>query len=116
MTTSDDQLRLLRTVFTDDSPLDESSRDYVQHLMGQVESDQSWGVPAADSDDPDDAYVKNGWLPLSTGWAINSVGSVRYRGHTVLIAVLSDHRSSMPAAVDVVEDVARAGSKAVTGR
>ena len=48
-TTVTDQLKVLRQVFTSDSLLTSSSRDYIQNLMSQVEADQRWGVSAAAS-------------------------------------------------------------------
>ncbi len=114
-TTSTDQLRLLRMVFTDDSPLTAKSRSYLKGLMGEVESDQDWGVPAADTRSGEHYYVKNGWLPRSTGWVINSIGSVDYHGHPLLIAALSDRRSSMPSAVDALENVSTKAAAAATG-
>ena len=46
-TTVDDQILLLRQVFTRPSVLTVESQDYIQDLMSQVEADQLWGVPAA---------------------------------------------------------------------
>ena len=114
-TTSTDQLRLLQMVFTDDGPLNAESRRYLKGLMADVENDQDWGVPAADTRSGEHYYVKNGWLPRSTGWVINSIGSVDYHGHPLLIAALSDRSSSMPSAVDALEDVSKKAAAAATG-
>ena len=73
-TTVDDQLRLLRQITVTPSVLT-TAQDYIQHLMGDVESDQQWGVPAAA--DSGTAYlVKNGWLPNPALWSINSIGEI----------------------------------------
>ncbi|MFJ4013210.1 hypothetical protein [Streptomyces sp. NPDC090026] len=48
-TTAADQLRLLRAVFTDDSPLSPASRVHVQEVVGGMAADQDWGVSAAAS-------------------------------------------------------------------
>lgn len=42
-TTATDQLTLLQQVFGDDSKLSETSRTYIQGLMGEIAVDQQWG-------------------------------------------------------------------------
>ncbi|SDT80690.1 Beta-lactamase class A [Streptomyces sp. TLI_053] len=114
-TTADDQLRLLRQVFTGDSLLSATSRDYIRELLDQVEEDQRWGVGAAASDGG--FAVKNGWLPRDSDglWVINSIGRVERDGHELLIAVVSDGNTTDTDGVDLVESVARAAAEAVTG-
>ncbi|WP_082558751.1 serine hydrolase [Kitasatospora sp. MBT66] len=114
-TTADDQLRLLRQVFTDDSLLSPASRAYIQELLDQVEDDQRWGVGAAASNGGFE--VKNGWLPRDTDglWVINSIGRVERDGHELLIAVVSDGNPTDTDGMDLVESVARAAAAAVTG-
>ena len=105
-TTTSDQLRLLQVVFTSDSPLSADARAYVQSLMGDVESDQDWGVSAADSRGDTHAYVKNGWLPHGGGWVVTSVGKVEHAGHPMLIAALSDGGPNEQQGISAVELVA----------
>ncbi|MFF7593104.1 serine hydrolase [Kitasatospora purpeofusca] len=114
-TTADDQLRLLRQVFTDDSLLSPASRAYIRELLDQVEDDQRWGVGAAASDGGFE--VKNGWLPRDTDglWVINSIGRVERDGHELLIAVVSDGNPTDTDGMDLVESVARAAAELVTG-
>jgi len=109
-TTSADQLRLLRQVFTSDSLLSSRSRDYIQGLLNQVESDQRWGVSAAASGS--DYAVKNGWLPRSaTGlWVINSIGRVERNGQELLVAVVSDGNLSESSGISLVQSVAQAAA------
>ena len=114
-TTPTDQLRLLRVVFTDDSPLTADARTYVQTLMGGVAADQDWGVTAADSRGDTHAYVKNGWLPRTGGWVVTSVGKVEHEGHPLLVAALSDGGATQKKGVSVVELVAQNAAKDVTG-
>ena len=114
-TTAADQLQLLRTVFAEDSPLNASSRAYLQSLMGSVVPDQDWGVSAADTRPGEDFYVKNGWLPRSKGWVVNSIGSVEYQGHTLLMVSLSDGRPARDIGVTVSEGAALDAAGAVTG-
>ncbi|MFJ8432089.1 serine hydrolase [Kitasatospora sp. NPDC094019] len=114
-TTADDQLRLLRQVFTENSLLTPTSRGYVQELLDQVEEDQRWGVGAAAADG--DYAVKNGWLPRDSDglWVINSIGRVERDGHELLIAVVSDGNPTDTDGMRLVESVALAAAVAVAG-
>jgi hypothetical protein len=111
-TTVDDQLRLLRQVMVTPSVLTATARDYIQHLMGDVEPDQQWGVPAAAASGT--AYlVKNGWLPNPTLWSINSIGEIEDRGHRMLVTVLSDDNSSEASGISTIQAVAQQAVSAV---
>jgi beta-lactamase class A len=112
-TTAADQIELLRTVFTNPSPLSAASQGYVQSLMSQVESDQQWGVPAA-ADPGTQFMVKNGWLPNPSLWEINSIGEVVTDGQQLLIAVLSAGNATEQAGIALVEAVATTAADAVT--
>lgn len=111
--TVDDQIRLLRVVFTRPSPLSPASQEYVQSLMSDVEADQQWGVTAA-ADPGTQFMVKNGWLPNPYLWEINSIGEVTHDGQLMLIAVLSDDNASEASGISLVEDVARTAASALT--
>jgi beta-lactamase class A len=115
MTSAADQVRLLRLVFTRPSVLTVTSQDYVQRLMGHVETDQQWGVPAA-ADHGTPFMVKNGWLPSpDTGrWEINSIGEVVHDHQRMLIAVLSDDNASEASGISVVEKVAAKAADAIS--
>jgi beta-lactamase class A len=113
-TTVDDQIRLLRVVFTSPSQLLPASQDYIQSLMSQVETDQQWGVTAA-ADPGTQPMVKNGWLPNPSLWEINSIGEVTHGGQRMLIAVLSDDNASEASGISLVEDVAKTAANAMTG-
>jgi beta-lactamase class A len=104
-TTVDDQIRLLRLVFTAPSKLSPQSRAYIQGLMANVESDQQWGVPAA-ADSGTSFEVKNGWLPNPTLWEINSIGRVTHDGQRMLIAVLSSDNETEDGGISLVQDLA----------
>ena len=117
-TTTADQLRLLRVVFTDDSPLDADARRYLTSLMGHVAADQDWGVTAAAAQDGGGggkAYVKNGWLPRSGGWVVNSIGSVQRGGHTLLMVALSDGGKSQQRGIAALELVSANAARVVSG-
>jgi Beta-lactamase enzyme family len=113
-TTANDQIQLLRQVFTTPSVLWTSSQDYIQGLMSNVETDQQWGVPAA-ADPGTQFMVKNGWLPNPSLWEINSIGEIVRDHQDVLIAVLSDDNASEASGIAVVQAVAIAAAQAVAG-
>jgi hypothetical protein len=92
--------------------LSPASRDYIQDLMSQVESDQRWGVPAA-ADSGTGFLVKNGWLPNPDLWVINSIGEIECNGHHLLIAVLSDGNATEDAGIATVQAVAQKAADAM---
>jgi hypothetical protein len=101
------------TSFTTSSVLNASNRSYIESLMGEVESDQRWGISAA-ADDPSpsgsDYMLKNGWLPrrITQLWEINSIGEVQYHGQQYLVAVLSSNNKTMNSGISVVQQIAKA--------
>ncbi|MGW3910270.1 serine hydrolase [Streptomyces sp. NPDC005070] len=111
-TTASDQLRLLRQVFGDDSDLSAASRSYLQGLMGEIETDQQWGVSAAG--DGSRWALKNGWLARSTTglWDINSIGRISADGHDYLVATLSNGNSTQAKGISLVEAVSKAAVSA----
>lgn len=109
-TSAADQLRLVSAIMTPKSPLSEESREYIQGLMSKVEQDQRWGVTAASTDDDDDTWVKNGWLPRpaqGNAWTINSIGRVRGDRHDYLIAVISQGHPAMSTGITTIEHVVK---------
>ena len=113
-TTVDDQIWLLRLVFTRPSVLTVHSQDHIQDLMSQVEADQQWGVPAA-ADGGTQFMVKNGWLPSGTTglWEINSIGEVVRDRQRMLIAVLSEGNATEDSGISLVQTVAATAANAV---
>ncbi|MBT2392046.1 serine hydrolase [Streptomyces sp. ISL-1] len=116
-TTATDQLLLLEAVFGDKYPLTPASRAYVQSLMSDVVAGQRWGISAA-AGAGSTVALKNGWLPrTATGlWDVNSIGRIHYKGHSLLVAVLSDGQSSQGAGINLVEQVATTAVKALVNR
>jgi Beta-lactamase enzyme family len=112
-TTVEDQIRLLRQVFTSSFVLSSASRDYIQGLMSQVEDDQQWGVPAA-ADSGTAFMVKNGWLPNPDLWEINSIGEITHDGQRMLVTVLSEDNSSEYSGISLVEQIAKQAATAMT--
>jgi beta-lactamase class A len=111
-TTAADQLTLLQQVFGDDSKLSETSQTYLQGLMGEIATDQHWGVSAAA--DGSEWALKNGWLARSaTGlWDINSIGRVSVDGHDYLVATLSNGNTTKAKGISLVEAAAQAAVSA----
>ncbi|WP_328556541.1 serine hydrolase [Streptomyces sp. NBC_00358] len=111
-TTASDQLTLLRQVFGEDSKLSGTSRSYLQGLMGEIETDQRWGVSAAA--DGSRWALKNGWLARSTTglWDINSIGRISADGHDYLVAALSNGNSTQAKGISLVEAVSKAALSA----
>jgi beta-lactamase class A len=89
-TTAADQCRLLRWLVASRA---KPSARYVLGLMDHVVPWQRWGVS---NGVPGGVQValKNGWLPRAGGWQVNSVGWVRGRGHSYVVAALSDDSPS----------------------
>ncbi|RKS10354.1 beta-lactamase class A [Nocardiopsis sp. Huas11] len=106
-TTAADQIRLLRALYTEDSPLSEEDRAFVLGLMETVAPEQGWGVSAAAG--PEDTVgVKNGWTPRASNdglWNVNSVGFVAGPEREYLVAVLTDGNSDYAAGVELIESM-----------
>jgi hypothetical protein len=111
-TTTDDQIQLLRQVFTSQTVLTPASQDYIRGLMSQVESDQQWGVPSA-ADSGTAFYVKNGWLPNPDLWEINSIGEVTHDGQRMLIAALSSDNETEDGGISLIEGIIGKAASAV---
>ncbi len=107
VTTAADQLRLLRALYTEDSPLSEEDRAFVLGLMERVAPEQVWGVSAAAG--PEDTVgLKNGWTPRESNggrWNVNSVGFVAGPEREYLVAVLTDGNSDYVSGVGLVEEL-----------
>jgi hypothetical protein len=109
-TTAADQIRLLTAITDESGPLDDDGRRYLFDLMSQVDEGQDWGVPAAASAETTGVYVKNGWDNVSVDaglWQVNTIGRLVEPDHDWLVAVLSNHHTTQPAGVKMVESVAK---------
>ncbi|GAA3176167.1 serine hydrolase [Nonomuraea roseoviolacea] len=117
-TSAEDQVRLMRALVSDRSPLPGKDREQVLRLMGRVIPSQNWGISAA-ACGRDRVALKNGWLKrVSTKrWAVVTVGLLRGRGkgpagHDYAIAVLSEGAAEVGYGIATVEGVARRVMKA----
>ena len=104
--TAHDEMLLLKLLALPNSVLSAASRAYQLGLMAKVIPGQRWGTPAG-APQGVTVHVKNGWLPDSDGWHINSLGAFTGNGRNYLIVVLTDDNPSEGYGIDTVEDVAR---------
>jgi hypothetical protein len=105
-TTAPDQVALLARVAFPNGLLASRYRDLALDLMSHVTASQRWGVSAGPPAGVSVA-LKNGWLPRSDGWHVNSIGIVNGSGMDYLVAVLTSGDTSMSDAVSRIQDVAR---------
>lgn len=103
-TTALDQIRLLRELVLGHTLLDRASQRYALGLMSHVETDQRWGVSGGV---PSSAQIalKNGWLPESDGWHVNSVGRIKGQRRHYLIAVLTSGDPSESYGIGTIQGV-----------
>ena len=103
-TNAPDQVRLVRTVAFPNAVLSDASRGYEESLMRAVTPSQKWGVtggvPRAET-----VALKNGWLPRTGGWVINSIGHVSGGTRDYAIAVLTSGDPTMSYGITTVENV-----------
>jgi beta-lactamase class A len=104
--TAHDEMLLLKLLTLPNPVLSPASRAYQLGLMARVTPSQRWGTPAG-APSGVTAHVKNGWLPESDGWHINSLGAFTGKGKNYLIVVLTDDNPSEGYGIDTVENVAR---------
>jgi beta-lactamase class A len=111
-TSAADQITLLKQVMLPGGELSVASRQYEYELMRHVISSQRWGITGGV---PSNATVaiKNGWLPESTGWHVNSIGRVQGDGRDYLIAVYTSFDSSWAYGIDTIERIAASAWQAM---
>jgi beta-lactamase class A len=105
--TAHDEMLLLELLTRPNSVLTAASRRYQLGLMARVIPGQRWGTPAG-APRAVTVHVKNGWLPESGGWHINSIGAFTGQNRNYLIAVLTDDNKSEQYGIDTIQAVARA--------
>ncbi|MFG1944901.1 serine hydrolase [Nonomuraea sp. NPDC048826] len=112
-TSAEDQVRLLKALVSERSPLPAADRGRVLRLMGEVVDGQDWGISAARCRG-DRVALKNGWLKrVSTErWAVVSAGLIRGGGHDYAIAVLTEGSAEVGYGIATVEGVAEEIMKA----
>lgn len=123
-TSGSDYLKLLEAITgrTKHDPLDHSARHFILELMGEVESDQRWGVGSA-AEKGTKFYNKNGWLSIENGngpgeddgglWAVTSVGVLTVAHQQVLMAVFTRHQPDYATGVKLVNRLSKLIAPAV---
>lgn len=111
-TTPLDQLKLLRVVMLPNHLLSLASREYEYELMRHVISVDTWGVTAGLGVGATVAF-KNGWLPRSAGWQVNSIGDVKGSGRHYLIAVMTNQDPTESYGIDTIEHISGAAWRAL---
>ncbi|GAA8845137.1 hypothetical protein DUHN55_15380 [Helicobacter pylori] len=105
-TTAADQARLMEHYARTSSVLSATNRMYGLSLMRQINSSQDWGVTAGPP--AGTVALKNGWLPRTDGWHVNSIGWVKSYAPDYTIAVLThDNPGAMSTQVSTIEGVSR---------
>ncbi len=108
VTTAPDQAALMARFSQPNALLSETFRKYGLSLLHRVEADQAWGVSAGP---PHGAVaLKNGWLPRTDGWHVNSTGAVATTPASFVITVLTSDGSStatMARQIATIEGVSR---------
>jgi beta-lactamase class A len=111
-TTAADQLALLKQVMLPGGELSPTSRQYEYELMLHVIPSQRWGITGGVPSNVTVA-IKNGWLPESSGWHVNSIGRVDGDGRDYLIAVYTSFDSSWAYGIDTIQYIAAAAWQAM---
>jgi len=90
-TTAPDQAALMARFAQPNTLLTETFRRYGLYLLHHIVSWQAWGVSAGP---PAGAVaLKNGWLPRTDGWHVNSIGVVANTAASYVITVLTSDSS-----------------------
>ena len=105
-TTALDQTTLMEHFARPTGTLSYSNRTYGLRMMRSVSSAQDWGVTAGPPSGQ--VAVKNGWLPRTDGWHVNSIGWQSYGEADYTIGVLThDDPGAMSTQISTIEGVSR---------
>lgn len=105
-TTSPQAMVHLLAALFDGELLSDSGRSYALSLMQNIASDQRFGVGDTA---PQEAIVsmKDGWLALDQGWAVNSSGIVQTTGITYIVSVYTVGGASQEAGMQILNTTCR---------
>lgn len=115
-TTALDQLKIVTVLQQPGKLLSSGSIATITDLLGNVESDQRWGISAG-APAGTTVLLKDGWLDdaetnsqyASTGdWLINSIGYLQQGGTTYAISILTDGNPSETNGIQTVQALAGA--------
>ncbi len=103
-TTVLDQVRLVKLLSYPNSLLTPASQAYADYLMEHIVSWEDWGVSTGPLGRAT-VMLKNGWLPISGGWEINSIGHVSGDGRNYVIALLSRNNPTEAYGIQTLDTV-----------
>ncbi|MCM3556163.1 FG-GAP-like repeat-containing protein [Janibacter melonis] len=104
-TVPQDQARLMEHFARATGVLSQTNRDYGLTQMRSISSDQDWGVTAGAP--AGTVALKNGWLPRTDGWHVNSIG-YSTSGQDYTIGVLThDDPGAFGTQITTIEGVSR---------
>lgn len=105
VTSAPDQVVLVDHFSRANPVINNTNRAYGLSLMRSVASDQDWGVTSGPGDD---IAVKNGWLPRSDGWHVNSIGYSHKTPVPYSVAALTHSSSAgMSTQISTIEGASR---------
>ena len=106
VTTAQDQTKLLEHFSRTSDVLLQEHRIYGVRQMRAVNADQNWGVSAGPPSGS--VALKNGWLPRTDGWHVNSIGWQNHGSADYTIGVLThDDPGTMDAQITTIEGVSK---------
>ncbi|MGN7247865.1 FG-GAP-like repeat-containing protein [Janibacter anophelis] len=105
-TTAADQAELMEHFARPSDALNQTNRYYALNLMRGISSSQDWGVTAGPPSGS--VALKNGWLPRTDGWHVNSIGWAKVSTADYTIGVLTHHNpGNMSTEIATIEGVSR---------
>jgi beta-lactamase class A len=106
VTSAPDNVILMNRFAYPNTVLSNSSRAYGLSLMDSITPSQDWGVSAGPP--AGSVQLKNGWLPRTDGWHVNSIGFSSSGATPYSIAILTHSTSgSMATQVATIEGASR---------
>ncbi|MBM6544663.1 cell wall-binding repeat-containing protein [Janibacter sp. YIM B02568] len=107
-TVPEDQALLMEHFTRATGKLTSTNRSYGMTQMRNINTAQDWGVTAGPPSGT--VALKNGWLPRTDGWHVNSIGAVQHSPYHYSIGVLTHDGSSsgtQSRQVSTIEGVSR---------
>lgn len=106
VTTAPDNVTLMNRFAYANTVISNRNRAYGLSLMDSITPSQDWGVSAGPP--AGTVQLKNGWLPRTDGWHVNSIGFSSSGPTPYSIAILTHSTSgSMDTQVDTIEGASR---------
>ncbi len=109
LTTSPDQITLLKQLALSGGVLPSAAVRYQLSLMEDIDPGENWGVTGGVPASGVTVALKNGWVPLTsnTDWEVNSIGWVRGDQHDYLIAMMTAHDPSEDYGINTLDAMSK---------